>query len=200
MKQKLNIREKLALRLGSTLEYTAAGIAVAGVVVGILFTFNFLGNKKNAVANIKGTNTIILLPEGDDGGNNKREAQPVVTITNSSDSLYIEFSSENDEPIQSAVLNLKEIDGKVGTEAMAQARVMTFYSPNDVNKKTYHFAIPANQLPENMNIEAKANLASHEATPVANETSWSTSFDYNRQNSSVKLLPGQQRLAVKVSN
>src|ERR1700744_609637 len=115
MKQKLNIREKLALRLGTTLEYTAAGIAVAGFVVGILFTFNFFGNKKDAVANTKGTNTILLLPDGNGGGNTRHEATPAVTITNTNDSLYIEFSSENDEPIQSAVLNLKEADGNVGT-------------------------------------------------------------------------------------
>lgn len=183
MKQKTNILVKVSPRLSIALKYTAAATAAACLVAVILFSSDFFGNNKDASANNLSSNTIFLSPS--DPLYKAREAQPAINISNTNDSLYIEFVSDDEEPIQNAVLRLKDVKGN-GTEQSIQTRVMTLFSPTVVNRNSYRFALPIKGFPENICVEVKATV-SQKATPLVTKA-WTAQLDYNLKGSAITMI------------
>lgn len=183
MKQKTNILVKVSPRLSIALKYTVAATATVCLVAAILFSTDFFGNNKDATANNLNSNTIFLTPA--DSLYNIREAQPAINISSTNDSLYIEFVSDDEEPIQNAVLRLKDTKGN-GTEKSVQTRVMTLFSPTMVNQNSYRFALPIKGFPDNICVEVKATV-SQKATPLITKA-WTAQLDYNLKGSAITMV------------
>jgi len=183
MSQKINIRPKLNVQLNTTLRLIVLGTAFVAVAGVVLFTLFFTGNNKDATANSMNVNSIFLAPV--DPLMNTREAHPALNISSTGDSLYIEFVSDNEIPIQDAVLRLKDVNGSI-SEKSAQTRVMTLFSPVKMNRSSYRFALPVKGFPENIRIEVKATI-SQKAAPAVTKA-WMAQIDYNLKASAITMI------------